>query len=415
MSVNRRQKSHLSLFAVPFYLWLGWIGLCLQPLVFWPSATIPHEVPKVWATIAGVMGIGFTLMVMLRRRPMPAITFHLPLLLAVMTFFSVAVLSSLLGEDIHKSVIGNPYRIDGLLTLSVLIAASLLISFWQTSQWRKYFVWSMWSGAGLVSTWAVIDFVRLHVLNMESVYNWQGAIGVSFGQPNFLAGYLLCCLPLGWYLYRVADTQLVKGGVVLTLVILILALLGTYSLGAIAGLGVATCLLYILTKDYSPVWGLGTILLAALLFNTIAIWKDQTTAIAESRTRIFKHVSTGYLAQPVFGWGVANVDYAFRYSALREGFYHDVYLDKAHSELLEVLVTTGVVGLISYSLLLGVAYLQLVKQTRKANATDRVWYQMLMLCFLLYVYHSQTNVISISEHLIFWFVVGAVLIEQKAS
>jgi hypothetical protein len=37
---------------------------------------------------------------------------------------------------------------------------------------------------------------------------------------------------------------------------------------------------------------------------------------------------------------------------------------------------------------------------------DIAWYRMLLASFLLYLFHSQTNVISISEEVIFWLILG---------
>ena len=101
------------------------------------------------------------------------------------------------------------------------------------------------------------------------------------------------------------------------------------------------------------------------------------------------------------GWGVANVDYAFESIDWPICYQHDVYVDKAHSVLLEVLVTTGLVGLILYMLMVSGVGVGL----RGVEGKGFQW--ILSVVLLLYVIHSQTNVIPINEEVLFWVVLGA--------
>ncbi|MBX4205730.1 hypothetical protein KW795_00865, partial [Candidatus Microgenomates bacterium] len=87
--------------------------------------------------------------------------------------------------------------------------------------------------------------------------------------------------------------------------------------------------------------------------------------------------------------------------------YHDVYVDKAHSNILESFATTGLVGLSSYIILLFVIGLTLFNRYR-IQKDD--WNKLLFFVFLMYLYHSQTNITSIAEEIVFWFIVGTLLI-----
>jgi len=68
--------------------------------------------------------------------------------------------------------------------------------------------------------------------------------------------------------------------------------------------------------------------------------------------------------------------------------------------LLEILVTTGFFGLVSYLFILSRGFANLFK--RRGDFS-----KILLLSLVLFVFHSQTNVISIAEELIFWFILGS--------
>lgn len=76
--------------------------------------------------------------------------------------------------------------------------------------------------------------------------------------------------------------------------------------------------------------------------------------------------------------------------------FPDVYVDKAHSNLLEILVTTGIFGFLIFLAIIFRALDQLFGK------------KVLLVVFLLFLFHSQTNVISINEELIFWLILGIV-------
>jgi O-antigen ligase len=135
--------------------------------------------------------------------------------------------------------------------------------------------------------------------------------------------------------------------------------------------------------------------------------KNSTTLSYESRERIFQNVIRGAVKKPVLGYGWANVDYAFNAGNWPIKFVNDVYVDKAHSEILEVLVTTGVPGLTIYLSVLYIFVKTLIVKYQKSK--DKIWNFTLLSIVILYLFHSQTNVISICEEIIFWLVLGIAL------
>ena len=150
----------------------------------------------------------------------------------------------------------------------------------------------------------------------------------------------------------------------------------------------ATCIAYFWIRDYS-------------LANSQSF-------IAEGRMRIYRNIFTGALKRPLFGYGWANVDSAFESSVWPLKFNNDVYVDKAHSEFLEIFATTGIPGLIIYLILIGSVLIKLWKSHK--TSTDKDWEITLISILILYLFHSQTNVISITEQIIFWIIIGVTLV-----
>jgi len=239
--------------------------------------------------------------------------------------------------------------------------------------------------------------LRLHLLGDLSVYRFGKAIGATFGQPNFLGGFLLVVLPFSFWLLAQARSKM-KWFWLSAIVCQIIAIFLTFSWGAILGLLLlfATRWLWqrqkITRKEkiFLAIFALG------LLVGVFLVWKPGRfdEHFPESRTRIMVHGILAFTRRPLLGWGWGNFDHAFESVEWPVKFTPDVYVDKAHSNLLEILVTTGIAGL-------GI-YLAIIILTLK-----KIWHDKTMfLVFILFLFHSQTNVISIAEELIFWLVLG---------
>jgi len=115
---------------------------------------------------------------------------------------------------------------------------------------------------------------------------------------------------------------------------------------------------------------------------------------AESRERIVVKGLLAFSKKPLLGWGWANFDHAFESVDWPMKLDSDVYVDKAHSNLLEILVTAGILGFI--------IYLLIIFRTLILLFDKKVFF----LTFLLFLFHSQTNVISINEEMMFWLILA---------
>lgn len=393
-------------------LYILFLGLILLPLVFWSDAPVPFELPRVWFInrwIELLVAVGLIQIVVgIKKLNLKKIDSFL--LYSIFGFLLIAIISSLLGVDFLKSFLGNYYRGDGLFTLFHLAGLFLLLTlFWQ-EKWKNYLAASISLGAFVTSLWAVISGVRFFLLGDMSVSHWvDGAIGVSFGQPNFLAGYLLVVLPFTIYLLKISKVNWHKTLFLFAIIIQAIAIVFTKSWAGVLGIGLLAILMIFFCAKFQKktiaVFGLIFIIFAA--FIIFARVSQDKGFVAEGRERIFRKVLTASFQRPILGWGWANVDYAFESVDWPIKLQSDVYVDKAHSTILEVFAVTGVIGLIIYlGILMRVGKIIISHLKYNKSKQDYLWYEALFLVFILYIFHSQTNVVSIAEDAIFWFTLG---------
>lgn len=380
--------------------WTVLIGLMVLPLVFWSKAEIKYEIPRViwfewWVKLLTILAV-----INIKQWSKGRKDFKLVWL--VWLWLIVAVITAITGVDFGKSMLGNFYRRDGLLTLFHLVGLFLVIVISWRKSWRFSTIVALSMGMALVSGWAVIEGVKT---------SGTAAIGVSFGQPNFLAGYLLAGMPFLGYLIVKSNKLWQKVSCLIALGLQIGAIGLTHAKAGILGMGIGLGLWWWLKQKRS--WRfLGMALGAGLLIlgvSYLGLNKEIDPRTPEDRRRIWVKVFLGAVKRPIIGYGLTNVDYAFEAVEwpypVNKG--QDIYVDKAHSQFLEIFATTGLVGLGIYLWLLVSVGWKLYKDKAK------LWEMTLLMVLSLYVFYTQINVVSIAQEVLFWLVLGVVASEGR--
>lgn len=388
--------------------WLMILGLVLSPLVVWPFAAVPYEIPRVFFWYSITLGLlGLTL---LRYLTLPKkILLVLPLFFLWLGWLGIAIYSTWSNEALSEAWYGNYYRADGFFTLLSLSGLSLSVALMWQQVFQKKLAVALFVGALIPALWSISDAMRLLTGAGNLIPNWNGAIGVSFGQPNFLAGFLLLALPWSWYLLQQTADVKKKVLIILGAGTILISIGITQSLGSL--LGVALCGLFFLVITITrqrKVWLLPLIsLVGVALFISLALYTGTQKFQPDSRYRIFYTLQQALQEKPLWGWGWSEVDTAFSTHRWPTGMLHDIYVDKAHSHLLEILVSTGIVGFILYVLFMVTILGRLYQLSAKSlKRTDQTWWITWFMVGCLYVFHTQTNVIGIAEEIIFFVLVG---------
>jgi len=236
-----------------------------------------------------------------------------------------------------------------------------------------------------ISVWTIVEALRLKSLE----------VAVSFGNPNFLAGYLLVILPFTYSLTK--NSLFWKIGLALQLISIFLTQ---------AWIGVFLSLVFIMiifirwkNKFRFILSILSGVVLAISIWGYLTYFSPAAPPgqiVFESRQRIFSKALLAFKQKPLLGWGWANFDHAFDSVEWPIRVDSDVYVDKAHSHFIEILVTTGLVGFTAYLLIILRVFYNLMKYKK----------YILLMVLVMFVAHSQTNIISISEEVFFWLLVG---------
>lgn len=296
-------------------------------------------------------------------------------LLAV--FAAALLLTAILGEDPWRSFWSTYDRAFGVFTILHLAGFALVLrSLWRELPWRQIFYASV--VAAVVA--GALALLQLKINNLLLEETVSGRPGSTFGNPTFLAGYLLFNIFLGLYLLfdRLrAGMRLIKflslGTILLAVATGLMAfvLFFTETRGDILGFGTALFALLVSfafrppSTNFSWVNNRRLYVAAAifLIFSGAVFWFTRGSYFWSGVPGLsrFQEISLesdslqprfiaaraawrGFLENPLLGVGWDNFNLVFNEyydpRSLRSG-YQETRFDKPHNFLLEDLVAGG--------------------------------------------------------------------------
>ena len=285
---------------------------------------------------------------------------------------------------------------SGIVTLLVLF--TLWMTFNGFFAYNPAYSWPLWSRSvkifvfGLLVATTANSRLRLYSLAWIAVislyyYGVKGGLFTLltggnyrvFGPPdtvigdnNQLAVALLMVMPLANYLRSQLKNKYLAVLLVLASVATALAILGTYSRGALIGLGAMALVMLLRTKRRFIYIGLvGVVATFALYFMPTSFFNRMNTLGAMQDDASFQgrlhawRVAFMYASDHFpFGAGI----YGAQLPGVYRAYYpNDPILHAAHSIYFEVLGDNGFIGLILYLFLLAAVFLSCTKIIRRAR------------------------------------------------
>lgn len=401
------------------------------PLFFWKWTMNPFIVVKtaIFQSLAGIIILLWVALAIRNKKYRPRMT---PLLIGVLVFMFALSVSALLGEDLMMSLWSQETRTIGIVSLWFFTLFYLaLVSLKNAIKWQKVWFLSLVTSlfAALGALLAFIPFVDNLFLNQRNIRPWS-----TFGNPTFLAGYLLFHIFLGIYLWHKSAVGKLGGpasadrepgllGIArvvpwLALVVAIidaLAIIKTQTRGDVGGLIIGLFLIVVLLaiiklnlrNHFSFVnsvlkntW-LWLVLFVVVFGGTFfftrnsSFWnvvpsierfRNFTTVSAELQNRLiaWQSAAQSFMDHPVLGYGWENFNLAFQkhYNpTLLSNNFSETYWDKPHNVLIEYLMTGGVVGFLAY-LGMWVLLLYELKKSEIDGASKIVLFGMLVAYFV---------------------------------
>lgn len=248
----------------------------------------------------------------------------------------------------------------------------------------------------------------------------------SFGQPNFLASWLLLVIPLSAYLIFKFKQTLLKFLFSLILLAQLACLFFTSSRGGLVAL-VLTIFLYIIyliffgkaraIKKVAISLGLLSLIAISLLgLNYFLPGRvtgifDMSSGSLAARINFFQAASDAIIKKPLFGYGIENGGEVFiRYYQSDWGVFGDVSstTDKAHNLVLDIILTTGYWGLVCFSLLyyffFRLSFENIVQKKMKAQSLA------LLLGGAAYLFSLMFSFSIVAGEIYFWLFLGLLIV-----
>lgn len=348
--------------------WIIFVGTCLIsiiPFIVGLGSFFPFVGPKSLYFMLIVEVIFGAWLILAFSSPRYRPRFN-TILLALVLFLLVFAASSVLGVDFSRSFWSKYERMTGLLMQLHLFAFFLVVSstFKRKEDWLKIFgVFSF--AAVLMSALSLAPKIGWNVLGKIEESSRGGA---TLGNSSFLGTYLLLNLFLTIYLFfnTKKTFKIVFGSAAIIIFIALwLSTARAAFLAALFGI-ILLVLIWLFSNNNKKIKILGIISsLILLICFCSAIYlafqpgnfinKMVYSNIGETfggRFVVWQGAWQSFLERPVLGWGPENFEIIFtkHFNPCMFGTKcgGDIWYDRAHNIIFDTLVTTGILGLLSY-------------------------------------------------------------------
>lgn len=350
--------------------------------------------------------------------------------IASVSFITILFISSITGIDYRNSFFGTEPYSQGLILYSQLLLFSLVVSTSKISLklWSIAFSLSVF----VVAFIAIRDWVLLTYLH-QIVPSYAGRVVSTFGQPNFYAGFLILAIPLLFFLltksekiwFWVNTTNILfisvaiiisssrTGAVLLTVLVSIWVLSRLKKLWLIASVIFLFLIGFLIYVSYQLSVGVfwGEVYGLKLSDNP-----DLTRESVEKRPYIWS-IGIEILKSRPYGYGLENINQAFtnyftvnKHQIFEENLnispvlisLKDLKIDRSHNYLLDLLLFSGFLGLMSW---IWIVFLLLKKLLTSPANIEVSTLLISLVCYLIWIQFQNQSVVQL---IYFWFLVGMI-------
>lgn len=347
--------------------------------------------------------------------------FVLFLFLISSLFFSVDITTSWLGSyDRQEGLIS--WLFYGLWTILIIIYLTSYSKVDQIIKINNFLKVAAWSGL-LVSIYAICQLFGLDFITWSEPASATGRAVSSFGQPNYLACWLILVLPFTAYLVTISKTKITRATWLIFFIVQLLALLATGSRAALfifLGLSVIWLIWFLKYQKVlsrQKLWlvlGSGLVVIFIFLASLFFINKPRLLEItdlkkgsAAVRLDLWQTGGQAFLKKPILGYGLENQSEAYiSYYKINDAVYSrpNTYTDRAHNLILDVLLTTGVVGLLFFAYFLFWVFKNLFRALK--NESSRYLAAFLIWSLVTYLVSILFNFSVTITNIYFWFIIA---------
>lgn len=293
-----------------------------------------------------------------------------------------AIISTIFAIRVDYAVEGGPDRYEGIFAIIYYLTLFYISCFIKKENRKKIVYLIIITGVAQ----AIYSFLQMIESSfVDLVKNGEETWAVGFvGNPNFLGSYMTICLSFALGIY--VDENRIKQKVIfgIAIALLTVGLLVSNTMSAVVGLFVVFIFLfiYLIKKKKIKEIIVPIIIIVSLLgilhfaklttlVNDILKTKDETVEIAKGnvdgsygtkRMEIWKETMKIVPDHLAHGAGLDNFSFAFNNGPL---IIKNKIRDKAHNELLQILVTEGLLCFICYILFYGIIVVDGIKNKKE--------------------------------------------------
>jgi len=396
-------------------IFIGTFLILFTPLITSGRFFFPFVGPKslYFMGLAEIIFFTWLFLIIFNPRYRPRLN---PLLIALILFLLVLIFAAIFGVDPFNSFWSKFERMTGILMMLHLLAFFLVIStVFEKSDWKIIFAVSLAVGV-------IISFIALISENPSM----RG--GATIGNDSFLGTYLLFNLFLALYLilkskiglriyssicFLIMVFELISGGArasklsfVIGLILLLFLWLTFYQKGKIKWVGV-----FLLTISVISVLIFAVFAFQPESFVQKGIVEKVVGETFGGRFIVWGGAWKSFLERPLLGWGPENFEFAFtkNYNSCmgtaRCG--QDLWYDRAHNIIFDTLVSSGILGLLSYIVIFIVVFYLLWKNYLRGRI-DFSTCGIVTVLLISYFIQNLTVFDMVSSYMIFFLVLGFV-------
>ncbi len=368
--------------------WISYLLLAalFLPLIYTPGVLFPYQYGK--ALLFEVF-IGMAAAIWLVYARKEKFLFS-PVFWAFAAFLAIRFIAGFLGGNPEKSFWGDHIRMTGNFTYLFFFLFFILLRETFGGEKRERLLLKIVAISGAIG--AVLAIWQRYTSAGERIFGGSGDwLFGSFGNPSYLAGYLLLVIFFTALFLRRENDKKKKIFWAAILCGEIVLLVATSTRGAIVGLlvGIIAAGVTLLIISRSRLWrGIGAagiilpiVIIAGSLFIYFGPGRESAPGrllgsllranTAETRLINWAIAVDGFKAKPVFGWGPENYEDIFSKfyrTELINYSWVETWSDRPHNIALEVASGSGILGLASYLLLFFIPLLVMVRAVRRGRA-----------------------------------------------
>ena len=298
---------------------------------------------------------------------------HWPILAMVV----VGLLATIFSVSPRLSFLGDYQSYDGFLALLAFAVLTLSAAeSWRPTDLRTILTTFLLAGGGPVVLYGLIQIADVELgtnwdwidfINAGASFGPTSTVWSTLGNPNHLAGFVACLLPIG-LIVVISDRSVLTR--VLSAAVLGGALLCLVETSSLGGLGAAVGALILTVLLLIPelrqhkrmaAWLGASVAVAALVCVVIVAaqgtlgdkleaatdWSSGTSTAAQ-RVEYWKSATDMASDRPLLGWGPDTFGYlspTYQTQKFVDAFGPDQTINGAHNTFLQTLATKGVLGL----------------------------------------------------------------------